>query len=327
MYFEFTVNDSFDFLTSFAEKFAVDIENDELKIPVGFGQGSIKRINLEHRFKLIIHQYKLNEDFILKRLGSETPNDMLTIIFNNNDSPVSLLSNGNNEIEFSRNNASAIQIASSDLDSLTRFPANTEIYFAVINIEKSALNSLLNILEPGGIAQHVLSKNSGFLYYESMTLDIQKTLKELTVYEQLSKLKNLFYRIKAAELVFLLFDKLLQRETIRHSQINQADIDQLFAIRTSILEDLSVNPQLPILSEQSGMSETKMKSLFKQVFGDSIYNYYQKARMEQAAFLLKQRKLSVSQTGYQLGFSNLSHFSRLFEKYHGIKPKRYTHVG
>ncbi|MBB6270908.1 hypothetical protein HDF26_001335 [Pedobacter cryoconitis] len=85
MYFEFTVNDSFDFLTSFAGKFAVKIENNELKIPEVFGRSSIKRIHLEPNFKLIIHQYKLNQDFILKRLGSETPNDMLTIIFNNND--------------------------------------------------------------------------------------------------------------------------------------------------------------------------------------------------------------------------------------------------
>ena len=43
--------------------------------------------------------------------------------------------------------------------------------------------------------------------------------------------------------------------------------------------------------------------------------------MNEAAQLL--RELSVSQVGYKIGFSNLSHFTRLFEKHHQVKPKRY----
>ncbi len=98
-------------------------------------------------------------------------------------------------------------------------------------------------------------------------------------------------------------------------------------IRTTILADLSLPPSLPKLAKMAGFGETKMKDLFKQVFGDTIYNYYQQARMEEAAFLLKHGGLSVSETGYHLGFANLSHFGRLFEKYHGSKPKKYASGG
>jgi AraC-like DNA-binding protein len=75
------------------------------------------------------------------------------------------------------------------------------------------------------------------------------------------------------------------------------------------------------VARQIGMSLTKMKQLFRQTFGDSIYNYFQVERMNEAARLLK--TLTVSQVGYQIGFSNLSHFARVFEKHHQIKPKRY----
>jgi AraC-like DNA-binding protein len=78
---------------------------------------------------------------------------------------------------------------------------------------------------------------------------------------------------------------------------------------------------LPDLARQIGMSATKMKRLFRQIFGDSIYNYFQVARMNEAAQML--RNFSVSQVGYHIGFSNLSHFTRLFEKHHQIKPKRF----
>ncbi|WP_159440665.1 hypothetical protein [Mucilaginibacter sp. OK098] len=32
---------------------------------------------------------------------------------------------------------------------------------------------------------------------------------------------------------------------------------------------------------------------------------------------------SVSETGYILGFTNMSYFSRLFEKYFKVKPKNF----
>ncbi len=72
------------------------------------------------------------------------------------------------------------------------------------------------------------------------------------------------------------------------------------------------------------MSESKLKRLFKQVFGNTIYNYYQTMRMKEAAYLLKHEKQSVSKVGYALGFSNLSHFTRMFEEHIGMKPKKFS---
>jgi len=98
-------------------------------------------------------------------------------------------------------------------------------------------------------------------------------------------------------------------------------------LRKAIMDDLSVPPRLDDLATKAGMSETKMKQLFKQTFGDTIYNYYQKLRMEEAAFLITKAGHSVSEAGYTLGFSNLSHFSRLFEKHYGLTPKKFTLAG
>lgn len=67
-----------------------------------------------------------------------------------------------------------------------------------------------------------------------------------------------------------------------------------------------------------------MADIFSQTFGATIYNYYQNARLGQAASLLEAGAHSVSEAGYQLGFVNLSHFTRVFEKHHGVKPKKYS---
>ncbi len=160
-----------------------------------------------------------------------------------------------------------------------------------------------------------------------MNPEVQRILKQLSEINDQNNLKDLYYSIKLHELIYSLFDKLLARSHEKQSPINRSDIDKLTAIRAAILADLGQPPKLNALAKMAGMSETKMKQLFKQTFGDSIYNYYQNERMREAGFLLKHAGYSVSEAGYQLGFTNLSHFSRLFEKHYGITPKKYTQAG
>ncbi len=126
------------------------------------------------------------------------------------------------------------------------------------------------------------------------------------------------------ELLCVLFDRLLARETVKHRRIHQADADQLERVRLAVFADLRIPPQLPELASLAGMSLSKLTDLFRQVFGDSIYAYYPKVRLAEAGYLLRQAGCSVSETGYRVDFSNLSHFSRLFEKHYGVKPKRFA---
>jgi AraC-like DNA-binding protein len=66
--------------------------------------------------------------------------------------------------------------------------------------------------------------------------------------------------------------------------------------------------------------------LFTQSFGMGIYEYFQFIRMKEAGRQLKETNKNVPEVGYDLGFSHLSHFSREFEKYIGMKPKKYQKV-
>lgn len=78
------------------------------------------------------------------------------------------------------------------------------------------------------------------------------------------------------------------------------------------------------LSHQSGLSESKLTRLFRQIFGTSLYQYYQLVRINEAARLLREHDLSVSEVGYRLGFTNLSHFTRLFAHHMQLNPKQYA---
>jgi len=106
--------------------------------------------------------------------------------------------------------------------------------------------------------------------------------------------------------------------------LNIHDIQTIYKVKEKMFEHLETPPVIKELAVCANMSPSKLKRLFKQIFGNSIFSYYQEFRIKEAARLLKEEKLPVSNVGYQLGFTNLSHFSRVFKKQIGMKPKQYT---
>jgi len=327
MTFEFTVHPTFNFVKSFGEKFNIPVYKDSLKIPAAMGKGFIKFKNIDTGIRLAMHHYTLKQDLHLKRKAPQDNHDLISIVFNSNEIPTDTTPDRQMAIQFIKNNGSSIQVASSALSTETLFPANIEVYFGVIGITRRELTALLGFDNVSGPLAMILHGESLFFYHEKMDPEVLRTLKQLSKINDQDRLSALYYKIKVYELIYLLFDKLKDRGTGKQSPINKADIDKLSAIRTAILADLSQPPALNSLAKMTGMSETKMKQLFKQTFGDTIYNYYQNERMKEAGFLLKHAGYSVSEVGYHLGFSNLSHFSRLFEKHYGLTPKKYTSAG
>lgn len=61
----------------------------------------------------------------------------------------------------------------------------------------------------------------------------------------------------------------------------------------------------------------------KEMTGISTSEFIRNIRLEQAARLLKEQKINVTQVAYTVGFSNLAHFSTIFRKYFGVAPSEY----
>lgn len=92
-------------------------------------------------------------------------------------------------------------------------------------------------------------------------------------------------------------------------------------ILESNLED---PPSLGELARQVGVSSAKLKQIFPKVCGMPPYTYLRKLRMEKAFSLLNGDggEMNVTETAYSVGYNSLSHFSKVFESYFGIKPSK-----
>ena len=313
MVFKFIPDFQFDFLQEFARYMNLEIRDNSISIRSLLGTGYIKKVTINEKFHIVIHKYNLKEPLLLKRIPSADQNEILTFRFVSHDvSDKEYLSN--------------IQIFNYNVGIDDYIAPNTNISYVVISIHKKQLMSLIDFDGDMGWGNSFFEqKDIPFLFQENMSFEMKKIMVELSEMQHAGKLEKLYYKSGIMQLLYLFFTKLTSREIAEANFINKADITKILTIEKLILGNLSTPPSLPDLAQTIGMSPTKMKRLYKIIFGDSIYNYYQSARMSEAASLLKNNKdLSVSDVGYSLGFSNLGHFSQLFKKYTGLKPKEYS---
>ncbi len=71
------------------------------------------------------------------------------------------------------------------------------------------------------------------------------------------------------------------------------------------------------------MSKSHFSRSFKKNHGITFQKFVMQQRINKAATLLKQSDASVTEVALSVGFSDLSHFNRSFQKYIGVGPSRF----
>jgi len=85
------------------------------------------------------------------------------------------------------------------------------------------------------------------------------------------------------------------------------------------------DPQLSVdyLSEKLGMGRTLFFKRVKNLTGLTPADYIRSIRMQKAAELLANDKLTVAEVSYQVGIDDAHYFIKLFKQMYGITPKKY----
>jgi AraC-like DNA-binding protein len=137
-------------------------------------------------------------------------------------------------------------------------------------------------------------------------------------------LKNIFLQSKAMELLIYSSDQFIsnnqeERFGCRFLTHNE-DREKIVKARDILLDHLDSPVTIKDLARMVAMNECYLKKGFKAMFGTTVYDYFQKERMERAKFLLYDQGFSVSEVAVKMGYSCISHFSTAFKKHTGLKP-------
>ena len=291
----------------------------DMAFPHALGTGTIQRFTLSPLLVVMLHRYTLSRDVELHRRAEPGDRPVITFSFRNMVPPATPPAHPS-----AIRMLPAVQVSSSDMDLAVFFPAGTPIYTIIVGIDAAWLGQLMGQQVQKPLVQTLLGGNQSYLYEEMGSLAVQQIAAGMLARHSTDPLLPFYLTVKGQELVYQFMSELLTREAKAVYPLRGDDGKTLFFVRDQLVKDLSQAPSMPHLTSVAGMSESKLRRLFRQVFGMSLYDYYQTVRMHEAARLLRDAKLSVSETGYQLGFENLSHFARVFEQHLGQKPKQYA---
>lgn len=306
-------------LKSFAQLLGTEINNWKLEIPEEFGKGYCLGFVFNEHIRMLLFNYKLHENLVI-----ENPeiNEMARVIlfkFQN-----IFPETGSLPEDTPSRTAPSVLIATRSLNTDIIIPVHTNTATINIEVDVQYLRGLFELPDQSHLLQNLLENTQPLLFEQMIYPSLQKIVDEI-VSDSSNKIFKLFFlRLKAEELVCRLLMELEKRDMKQIYTLNTNDIERIYQVKNQMLESLDRPPLIKELARAASMSPTKLKNLFKQIFGNSIFNYYQEFRMKEASRLLKQGNLSVSEVGYRLGFSNLSHFSKVFASHIGIKPKQYS---
>jgi AraC family transcriptional regulator len=136
-------------------------------------------------------------------------------------------------------------------------------------------------------------------------------------------MENIFVNAKIHELLLYSLECLVDEKEEGFSckfLANDLDREKILNAREVLLKHIGDPITIKELSRKVAINECYLKKGFKEIFGTTIFDFYQQQRMEHAKYLLYEKGLSVTDVSALLGYSSISHFSTAFKKHTGLKP-------
>ena len=110
-------------------------------------------------------------------------------------------------------------------------------------------------------------------------------------------------------------------EDIQMKGNNQQLMDRIMSVTKERLTDPDFNVEA--LAADVGISRVQLHRKVKELMGITVGDFIRNLRLQQAARLLEQGDLNISQITYAVGLTNPTHFSAAFKRYFGVSPKQY----
>lgn len=132
-----------------------------------------------------------------------------------------------------------------------------------------------------------------------------------------------YIRVKVLELLLILTELKPEKDPARQTYFPAAQIKTIKEIHAFLIENFSKHYTIDELSEQFQISPTVMKKCFRGVYGDSIYAYMKKYRLQVAEQLLRESNLTVGEIAARIGYLNPNKFTSAFRAGYGASPTAY----
>jgi len=307
-------------LADFATKLNTTVKDHLLTLPAHVGNGTILAQNINDHFSYAVMNFTLDSDLEFFREKGETGGFALSF---NQVEMQKELHVGHRQHIFTDKRPFRNDIFLTDTrdNAFLRIPAGSTVKRLLILCDHEIAgqyvpNELFTKLETFA-RENSIADNPLFISLSHRTM--LKEIFDIRENDSLNQIRRLSGIIHLVEK--FLYSFLRQEQASLPRTVKKNDLESMQHIERILSSRLEGFPSLEFLAHEVFMSTSKLKNLFKQVYGHTLYDYYNKSRLQRAKELLVTGQCSIKQAGSEIGFSNLSHFAKAFKKEFGILPR------
>ncbi|NLR90994.1 MULTISPECIES: helix-turn-helix transcriptional regulator [Flammeovirga] len=308
-------------MESWTKLFNGKLEGHKMTFNNEIGKGEIEGFKLNDSIELIRFDYKLNKTLDVDGYQLDDYAEYIPILFGDPfTTSVEVTCNvKQSKKKYKLNTTGAFSINSSEALSFTIEEGRTVQYLSV-RLEKDYYQKFID--QSKALAES-LDLEKQFFVFEEFDPSMRDFFQKAFEVEKGSLFENEYLEIYAKHLVTVFFSNINDREKIDESNKYTFSVEPVFKAR-DILKN-RINEQIIIdeLSKECGLSESRLRFLFKQIFGTTIHQFHLDERLDHSRVMLRDGSKTMSMIAMDLGFSSASHFSSAFKKKFNLSPKQY----
>lgn len=301
------------YLHELADLFHAPVSNGNLIIPPAFGSGFFRLIELNDAPEALLYDFTLNDMLLLKREQDQSEHYLLIFDDLEREKGFRVTIDADTPSE-TVERSSAFYLTSFLYDVETVLYPQVNVKGIRVLLTASWMQQYLQLSEREAVLEKYIALKSAGIWYKPVNEELAALLHDLLNGQDTPLL---FYRNKIFRIIELFFEWLYDEMKVTSGKtgISRHDIEMAQKIESLLTTDVTrLPPTIKELSREAAMSESKLKKVFKAVYGLPPYEYYQKQRMQKAKLMLLSGNYSVKDIGYTLGYANLSNFTLAFKK-------------
>ena len=314
--FDYNHTDYARLISEMAKKIKGQVKNNTLVIPEDIANGFYKNIPLSNGLQCMLSDITLNQDIYIQRKGSDK--EFYILRFDEISISDQLMVKIDNDYVWEeKQNRASVFLTSSLYDFAYQATKGTAIKSINILITRKWLEQYLDINSIDKVLEKYLELKTASYNFAPFDIEYRTLFNEvMDGGDAIMKKSILENRIMMMVEKFLTHLYQLNRlSTDEKIKISTDEIKRLMEVESYLVKDFSTPPPpISFLSRVAAMSTTTLKNKFKKLYGNNLYEYFQKSRMHKAKALLMSQKYSIKEIGSQLGYSNLSNFATAFKK-------------
>ncbi|UKB77907.1 helix-turn-helix transcriptional regulator [Chryseobacterium sp. MEBOG07] len=157
--------------------------------------------------------------------------------------------------------------------------------------------------------------------HNHITLEMYQILNDLMHCDRKGIFKRMYLEAKVSELLLLQLEQLFHK-TPSTSSLSKKDEEKIYAVRDYIAHNLQATASLNELAHLVGTNEFTLKKGFKELFGTTVFGFWNDTKMELAKKMLLESDMNINEISDVIGYKNPRHFSAAFKRKFNILPSK-----